>query len=251
MDEDVLIVIPTLNEAENLVELLEGIRAHVPGASVLIVDDGSPDGTAALARELGTRLGHIDVHERPRPLGLGSAYVEGFRRGLARGYRRLVSMDADLSHEPRYLPALVGKSEEADLVIGSRYLHGVSVVNWSLYRLAMSLGANVYARRVTGLPVRDCTSGFQCIRREVLEALDVSTLRFSGYSFLIDLKYRAYRLGFRLAEVPIVFTDRKFGFSKITQGEIWRSVWAVWAIRLGGTRQRRRAPGTLAPPPAG
>ena len=232
MDEDVLIVIPTLNEAENLVELLEGIRAHVPGASVLIVDDGSPDGTAALARELGTRLGHIDVLERPRPLGLGSAYVEGFRRGLARGYRRLVSMDADLSHEPRYL-------------------HGVSVVNWSLYRLAMSLGANVYARRVTGLPVRDCTSGFQCIRREVLESLDVSTLRFSGYSFLIDLKYRAYRLGFRLAEVPIVFTDRKFGFSKITQGEIWRSVWAVWAIRLGGTRQRRRAPGTLAPPPAG
>ena len=239
MAHDLLIVIPTLNEAENLTELLEGIRAHAPAARVLIVDDGSPDGTARLARELGERLGGIEVLERGRPLGLGSAYVEGFGRGLAQGCRRLVTMDADLSHEPRYLPALIAGTETADLVVGSRYMRGVSVVNWSLYRLAMSLGANTYARRVTGLPVRDCTSGFQCIRREVLEAIDVSTLRFSGYSFLIDLKYRAHRLGFRLAEVPIVFTDRKFGFSKITRREIWRSVWAVWAIRLARVAHRR------------
>jgi dolichol-phosphate mannosyltransferase len=150
-------------------------------------------------------------------------------------------MDADLSHEPRYLPALDAAAADGDLVIGSRYLHGVSVVNWSLRRLAMSVFANAYARRITGLPVRDCTSGFQCIRREVLEAIQVDSLRFSGYSFLIELKYRAFRAGFRLVEAPIVFTDRRFGLSKITRREVLRSVWAVWALRLGsvGADQRR------------
>ena len=229
---ETLVVVPTYNECENLEELLGQIRLHVPAADVLIVDDGSPDGTAEAARALGERLGGVDVLQRGRRLGLGSAYREGFRRGLERGYRRLVSMDADLSHEPRYLPALLAASERADLVIGSRYLHGVSVVNWSLKRLALSVGANAYARRITGLPVRDCSSGFQCIRREVLEAIDINTLRFSGYSFLIEVKYRAFRRGFRLAEVPIVFIDRKFGQSKITRREIFRSVWAVWAMRL-------------------
>jgi dolichol-phosphate mannosyltransferase len=233
MTRDTLVVIPTLNEHDNIVELLEGIRTHLPGADVLVVDDASPDGTADLAEDVGRRLGQVEVLRRPGRLGIGSAYVEGFRRGLARGFRFLVSMDADLSHEPRYLPALRAAADGADLVIGSRYLHGVSVVNWSLRRLVMSVGANAYARGITRLPVHDCTSGFQCIRREVLEAIGVDRLRFSGYSFLIDLKYRAYRRGFRLAEVPIVFTDRKSGQSKITRREVLRSVWAVWAMRFG------------------
>jgi dolichol-phosphate mannosyltransferase len=233
MAPDSLIVIPTYNERENVGELLEGIRTHLPQADVLLVDDGSPDGTAAEAEAIGRRLGRIEVLRRAGRLGIGSAYVEGFRHGLARGYRHLFSMDADLSHEPRYLPVLRAAAENADLVIGSRYLHGVSVVNWSLQRLAMSVFANAYARRITGLPARDCSSGFQCIRGTVLETIGVEHLRFSGYSFLIELKYRAFRAGFRLLEVPIVFTDRKFGQSKITQREVLRSVWAVWALRFG------------------
>ena len=230
---DALVVVPTLNESENIRELLEGIRALEPAVDVLVVDDASPDGTADVVQDVGARLGGIEVLRRPERLGIGSAYVAGFRHGLERGYHFLFTMDADLSHEPRYLPALLGRAASADLVVGSRYLHGVSVVNWSLKRLALSVGANAYARRITGLPVRDCSSGFQCIRREVLEAIDINTLRFSGYSFLIEVKYRAFRRGFRLAEVPIVFIDRKFGQSKITRGEIFRSVWAVWAMHLG------------------
>ena len=229
---ETLVVVPTYNECENLEELLGQIRLHVPAADVLIVDDGSPDGTADAARALGERLGGVDVLQRGRRLGLGSAYREGFRRGLEHGYRRLVSMDADLSHEPRYLPALLAASETADLVIGSRYLHGVSVVNWSLKRLALSVAANAYARVVTGLPVRDCTSGFQCFRREVLEAIDVARLHFSGYAFLIEVKYRSHRHGFRLAEVPIIFVDRRFGVTKNSIANIAQSAWAVWAMRL-------------------
>ena len=230
---EALVVIPTFNESENIRELLEGIRAQEPAADVLVVDDASPDGTADVVQQIGARLGGVEVLRRPGRFGIGSAYVAGFRYGLERGHRFLFTMDADLSHEPRYLPALLARAADADLVVGSRYLHGVSVVNWSLKRLALSVGANAYARRVTGLPVRDCSSGFQCIRREVLEAIDIGTLRFSGYSFLIEVKYRAFRHGFQLAEVPIVFIDRKFGQSKITRQEIFRSVWAVWAMRLG------------------
>jgi dolichol-phosphate mannosyltransferase len=228
-----LVVVPTYNERENLRELLAGIREHAPGAGVLLVDDGSPDGTAEEAQALGRELGAIEVLQRGRRLGIGSAYREGFARGLASGYRRFVSMDADLSHEPRYLPALLAASERADVVIGSRYLRGVSVVNWSLKRLVLSVAANGYARAVTGLPVRDCTSGFQCFRREVLEAIDVERLRFNGYAFLIELKYKAYRRGFRLSEVPIIFIDRRFGMSKLGLSNVAQSGWAVWALRLG------------------
>lgn len=232
-ERDVLVVVPTYNERENLRELLAGIREHAPGAGVLLVDDGSPDGTAEEAQALGRELGAIEVLQRGRRLGIGSAYREGFARGLASGYRRFVSMDADLSHEPRYLPALLAASERADVVIGSRYLRGVSVVNWSLKRLVLSVAANGYARAVTGLPVRDCTSGFQCFRREVLEAIDVERLRFNGYAFLIELKYKAYRRGFRLSEVPIIFIDRRFGMSKLGLSNVAQSGWAVWALRLG------------------
>jgi dolichol-phosphate mannosyltransferase len=232
-ERDTLVVVPTFNERENLAELCEGVRTHAPQADMLIVDDASPDGTAELAATLGTRLGRIDVLRRATRLGIGSAYREGFRAGLARGYRRLVSMDADLSHEPRYLPSLVAATERADVAIGSRYLRGISVVNWSLQRLAVSVAGNAYARSITGLPVRDCTSGFQCFRREVLEAIEVERLRFSGYAFLIEIKYRAHRRGFRLEEVPIVFVERRSGLSKNGLRTAFGSLWAVWALRLG------------------
>ena len=232
-ERDTLVVVPTFNERENLAELCEGIRTHVPRADVLIVDDASPDGTADLVTVLGARLGHIDVLRRGGRRGIGSAYREGFRVGLAHGYRRFVSMDADLSHEPRYLPSLLAATEHSDMAIGSRHLRGISVVNWNLQRLALSVAANAYARSVTGLPVRDCTSGFQCFRREVLEAIDVERLRFNGYAVLIEIKYRAYRQGFRLEEVPIIFVERRWGLSKNGLGNAFRSLWAVWALRLG------------------
>ena len=228
-----LVIVPTLNERDNLPELAAAILAQPVGAELLVVDDNSPDGTGAVADELAAREPRIHVHHRPARLGIGSAYVEGFQRALREGFDRVVTMDADWSHDPTYLPALVGPSDRFDLVVGSRYLHGISVVNWSLARLALSSAGNAYVRAITRLPLRDCTSGFQCIRREVLEAIGVERLKLSGYSFLIEVKYRAFRRGFRLREAPIVFTDRKFGYSKITQREILRSVWAVWALRLG------------------
>jgi len=232
-DRDVLIVVPTYNERANLRELVEGIRTHVPAADVLVVDDASPDGTAALARELGATLGGVDVLARPGRQGIGSAYRDGFREGLARGYRRLVSMDADLSHEPHYLPELIAATDEADVAVGSRYLHGVSVVNWTLDRLALSVGANAYARAITGMPVRDCTSGFQCFRREVLETIGVDGLRFDDYAFLIEVKYRAFRRGFRFKEIPIIFVERREGESKNGLRTVIRTGIAVWVLRLG------------------
>lgn len=230
---DVLVIVPTFNERENLAELFEGIRAHAPSADVLVVDDASPDGTADEAAAFGARLGRIDVLRRSGRRGIGSAYRDGFRAGLDRGYRRLVTMDGDLSHEPRYLPGLLAAAEDADVGVGSRYLHGISVVNWDWKRLTLSVLGNSYVRAITGLPVRDCTSGFQCFRREVLEAIDVDRLRFANYSFLVELKYRAHRRGFRFREVPIVFVDRRFGSSKLGMRHVVQSVWAPWAMRLG------------------
>lgn len=231
---DVLVLLPTYNERRNLTEMVKGIRAHAPQADILVVDDGSPDGTADLAMELGREHGGVDVLQRGQRLGIGSAYRDGFRVGLERGYQRLVTMDADLSHDPRYLPDLIGATErDADVAIGSRYLRGISVVNWDLKRLVLSVFANSYARTVTGMSVRDCTSGFQCFRRDVIAAIDPERLRFRGYSFLVELKYRAARRNFRLVEVPIIFIDRRFGSSKLGPQHVLQSMWAVWAMRFG------------------
>lgn len=230
-ERDVLIVLPTYNERQNLEELLTGIRTHAPAAHVLVVDDASPDGTADAAAALGTRLGDVEVMRRRGRLGIGSAYRDGFLFGLERGYARLVTMDADLSHEPSYLPGLIAATDDADFAIGSRYLQGVSVVNWSLERLALSVAGNAYARRITRLPVRDCTSGFQCIRRDVLEKI-APALRFDGYSFLIECKYRAFRHGCRFREIPIVFVERRSGVSKNGLPNAFRTLGAVWALRL-------------------
>jgi len=223
----ILIVIPTYKERENLETLFTSIREHQPEADILVVDDASPDGTADYAESLGARIGRVCVMRRAGRFGIGSAYRDGFRRGLEQGYERLVSMDGDLSHDPRYLPDLVRLTESADVAIGSRYVHGISVVNWDLKRLALSVGGNRYARLVTGLPVRDCTSGFQCFRREVLERVGVARLRSNGYAFLVELKFLAHRFGFRLRELPIIFIDRRFGLSKNGVRTIFSSMWTV------------------------
>ena len=227
-----LVVVPTYGERDNLETLFGGIRLYRPDADILVVDDDSPDGTADWAEELGARLGRISVLRRRGRLGIGSAYREGFRRGLEEGYDRLVSMDADLSHDPQYLPGLVELTETADVAIGSRYVHGISVVNWDLKRLALSVGGNSYTRLVTGLRVRDCTSGFQCFRRQVLERIDVGQLRSNGYAFLVELKFLAHRRGFRLAELPIIFIERRFGQSKNGLATVFRSMWTVSTLPL-------------------
>jgi dolichol-phosphate mannosyltransferase len=228
-----LVITPTYNERENLEKLCEAVLSQPVEADYLVVDDNSPDGTGDLADELARRTGRVKVLHRPAKLGLGTAYVEAFRLALADGYDAACSMDGDFSHDPSYLPLMAETARRADLVIGSRYLHGISVVNWDLKRLILSQVANSYARLVTGMPFRDCTSGFQCLTRRALEALPLDRIRTGGYSFLIELKYRIVRSGLTGVEVPIVFTDRRLGVSKISQGEILRSMVTPWRLRLG------------------
>jgi dolichol-phosphate mannosyltransferase len=229
----VIVIVPTLNERENLPSLAAAVFAQPVGADLLVVDDNSPDGTGALADEMAAREPRLRVLHRPGPLGIGSAYVEGFRDALARGYDAVVTMDADWSHDPAYLPALVAGADRHDLVVGSRYLQGISVINWSLARLALSTAGNSYVRAITRLPLRDCTSGFQCIRRRALEAIGLEHVRSNGYSFLVELKYRIARHGFSLTEIPIVFTQRRHGRTKMTRKEILLSLLNVWKLRLG------------------
>ena len=227
------VIVPTLNERENLPSLAEAIFAQPVNADLLIVDDNSPDGTGEIAEELGRKTGRLAVLHRPRRLGIGSAYVAGFQQSLRDGYDAVVTMDADWSHDPSYLPALAAPAADHDLVIGSRYLHGISVVNWTLARLILSQGGNAYVRAVTGLPLRDCTSGFQCIRRTALEGIGLDKIRTNGYSFLVELKYRIFRRGFSLVEVPIVFTQRRHGRTKMTRKEYFLSLLTAWKLRLG------------------
>ena len=226
-------VVPTYNERESIVQLLDAVSAADVDCDVLVVDDNSPDGTGRLVEDVGATRPGVQVLHRPRRLGLGSAYVDGFRRILDQGYDHIFSMDADLSHDPRYLSEFLNAAADLDVVVGSRYMTGVSVVNWPIWRLALSVSANAYARVVTGLPIRDCTSGFQCFRVDVLRRIHLKAIRTNGYSFLIELKYRAVRAGFRLGEIPIIFVDRRAGTSKITRREIYASITTVWKLRLG------------------
>lgn len=227
-----LVILPTYNEIQNLAEITPSILNQDRSLDVLVVDDASPDGTGDLAEELSDRSERISVLHREGKLGLGTAYLRGFEWGLERGYERLIEMDADLSHDPCYLPDLLEASSDAEVVTGSRYLEGVNVVNWPMSRLLLSYFANKYARWVTGLPVTDATSGFKCFRREVLEAIDFSEVRSSGYAFQIEMSFRAWRLGFRVREIPIVFVDRDAGESKMSGAIVREAVWRVWAFRL-------------------
>jgi dolichol-phosphate mannosyltransferase len=196
------------------------------------VDDGSPDGTGKLADGLAAENGRVEVLHREKKLGLGTAYKAGFKWALEREYDLIFEMDADFSHDPQSLPEFVSAVEDADVVLGSRYLHGVTVVNWPIQRLVLSYCANVYTRVVTGLPVRDATGGFKCFRRRVLEAVDLDRVRSDGYSFQIEMSLRAFKLGFRIREIPILFTDRRVGISKMSRKIIWEAAWMVWRLRL-------------------
>ena len=235
----VLVVIPTYNERENLEPVLARLHAAVPEADVLVVDDGSPDGTGALADRLAAADRRVCVLHRTEKAGLGAAYVAGFRWALAREYALVFEMDADFSHDPAHLREFLAAADGADLVLGSRYQNGkVTVVNWPIARLILSYSANVYARAVTGLPVFDATGGFKCFRREVLAAIDLEDVRSNGYAFQIEMSFRAWRQGFRLAELPIVFVDRTEGESKMSKRIVREAVWMVWRLRWWAIRGR-------------
>jgi dolichol-phosphate mannosyltransferase len=228
---DALVIIPTYNERDNVPRLVPEILARDPRLEVLIVDDGSPDGTGALADAMAATDSRIHVLHRPSKMGLGTAYIAGFEYAIAHGYALAFEMDADFSHDPRHLPEFLANMEELDLVIGSRYLRGVTVVNWPMGRLLLSYLANKYARWVTGLPFNDLTSGFKCYRRAVLETLDLSAIRSNGYSFQIETTFRSWHAGFKIGEMPIVFVDRDVGSSKMNRKIVWEAIWMVWRMR--------------------
>lgn len=229
-----LVIIPTYNERENIEALIRAILSLPLDLEVVVVDDHSPDGTGEIVDRMAAADPRIHVIHRPAKLGLGTAYVAGFRFGRARGYDRLLTMDADFSHHPAHLPDLLARSREADLVIGSRYAPGGEVIDSPWYRRLLSRGANGFARLVLGLTPRDVTTGFRCYRPQVLEAIAPETIRAEGYAFLIEITYRAQRAGFRIAEVPIRFQDRRYGRSKISRREIWRALGTV--LRLARDR---------------
>ncbi len=228
-----LVILPTYNEVGNLTAIVPAILATDPRLDILVIDDSSPDGTGQLAEELAAGEPRIRVLHREGKLGLGSAYVTGFQHGLERGYDYLFEMDADGSHHAEYLVDLLAAVQSgADLAIGSRYVRGVNVINWPMSRLLLSYYANKYARWITGLPLSDSTSGFKCFRREVLEAIDLEKVGSTGYTFQIEMDFRAWKKGFKLVEVPIIFTDRSEGESKMSGAIVREAVWRVWALRL-------------------
>lgn len=224
-----------------MLSLIEQVLPIDAALHVLVVDDSSPDGTGDLVEEYGRKEPRVSVLRRPGKMGLGTAYVAGFRRALADGADLVLEMDADHSHDPRHLPALLAAAETHDVVLGSRYLHGVNVVNWPLSRLILSKFANMYARFVTGVPVCDLTGGYKCFRRVVLEGIELERIRSDGYAFQIELTWMAWRLGYRITEVPIIFWERQAGASKLSRRIIWEALWLVWRLRLGPAPRLRRA----------
>ena len=228
----ILIITPTYNERENIEILLARLPEIVPKAHVLVVDDNSPDGTGRYVKERAAAASWIHLLERPGKQGLGTAYCAGFAWALSRSYDIIIQMDADLSHDPVQIPEMLNLIQYNDLVIGSRYIKGVNVVNWPLSRLILSWSANIYARVITGVPVWDLTGGYKCWRREVLDNLNIATLESEGYSFQIETTFRAYTLGYRIKETPIVFVDRTIGDSKMSKGIIFEAVWMVIRLKL-------------------
>lgn len=230
--ERAIVIVPTYNERENIARLIETVLAEDMRLQVLVVDDGSPDGTGDIVESIANSTQRVHLLRRPKKLGLGTAYVAGFRWGLERGYDYLFEMDADFSHDPSHLREFLRAIQDADLVLGSRYRDGrVSVVNWPISRLILSYFANVYARFVTGLPVWDGTGGFKCFRRQVLESIDLNQVRSNGYAFQIEMSFRAWKRDYRIVEIPIVFVDRTEGTSKMSKAIVREAVWMVWRLR--------------------
>lgn len=228
-----LVVVPTYNEALNIEALLAAILAQGREFDVLVVDDNSPDGTGNLVAATAAQTPRVQLLRRPSKLGLGSAYLSGFRYGLEQRYRFICEMDADFSHQPRYLPQLLACAEhEADIVIGSRNVPGGRVENWSPIRQAISKGGSLYARTLLGMPVRDCTGGFKCFRAEVLRQIDLDAIRSNGYAFQIEVNYRCHQAGFHIREIPIMFPDRVAGHSKMSRRIVAEAALMVWRLRL-------------------
>ena len=228
----VLVVVPTYNERGNLEELAPRVLSQLPDVELLVVDDGSPDGTGEYADGLAVQDSRGHVLHRPEKMGLGSAYVLGFKHALGTPADLIVQMDADFSHDPDVIPDLVAAAADHDVVVGSRYITGANVVNWPLRRLFLSYFANVYTHIITGLPLRDSTGGFKCFRRNVLESIDLNAIRSDGYSFQIEVNFRCWRKGFSMREIPIIFVDRHSGTSKMSRRIVWEATWMVWRLRF-------------------
>lgn len=236
---DALVVIPTYNERDNIERVIRALLALPAGLGVLVVDDDSPDGTGRIVDEIRAREPRVHVIHRSGKFGLGTAYIAGFKWALANTDARFIfEMDADFSHNPDAIPRFLDRIRDADLVIGSRYVEGVTVVNWPLSRLILSISANIYTRIVTGMPLHDATGGFKCFRREVLMALPLDQIKSDGYSFQIEVNYHAWKRKFRIVEMPIVFTDRLVGASKMSRRIIWEAAFMVWKLRFASMRRR-------------
>ena len=239
MAERALVIVPTYNEKQNITRIIASVLAQDPRLEILVVDDGSPDGTGAIVDEIAARDTRVHILHRPKKLGLGTAYLAGFKWALERDYVYIFEMDADFSHDPAHLPSFLEEIVNADLVLGSRYRGGkVTVVNWPMTRLLLSYFANIYARTVTGLQLADATGGFKCFRREVLQAIDLDDVRSNGYAFQIEMSFRAWKKGFRIVEIPIVFVDRSEGESKMSKKIVREAVWMVWRLRWWAIRGR-------------
>ncbi len=231
-NERALVIVPTYNERENIARLIDAVLSKDPRLEILVVDDGSPDGTGDIVEGIIAESSRVHILRRPRKMGLGTAYVAGFQWALERAYDLVFEMDADFSHDPAHLPDFLHAIERADLVIGSRYRQGkVTIVNWPISRLLLSYTANVYARFVTRLPIWDTTAGFKCFRIAVLEAVDLNKVVSNGYAFQIEMHFRAWKKGFRLVEIPIVFVDRTEGQSKMSKAIVREAFWVVWRLR--------------------
>jgi len=233
-----LVVTPTYNEAENIEKLIAEVFAQGEGIDILIVDDNSPDGTGDIVENLQSGNSRIHLLRRPSKMGLGTAYVAGFKFALDRGYDFIFEMDADFSHNPKEIPNFLSRMKECDVTLGSRYRNGVRVVNWPIRRLILSYSANLYTRIITGLPVRDATSGYKCFKRNVLESIDLDKVRSNGYAFQIEMIFLAWKKGFRVCELPIIFVDRRSGVSKMSRRIVYEAAFMVWKLKLRSILKR-------------
>ncbi len=232
MQEKSIIIIPTYNELENIRRIIPDILGRYDEVDVLIVDDNSPDGTGVFVEQLANGSNRIKLIKRPSKMGLGTAYIQGFKFALQNGYEYIFEMDADYSHDPKEIKNFLDNIKNCDLVLGSRYKTGVNVVNWPMRRLMLSYFANGYTRFVTGLPVRDATGGFKCFRRKVLESIDLDSVKSNGYAFQIEMTFKAFKKGFRIVEIPIIFIDRFQGSSKMSKKIVREAVLMVWKLRI-------------------
>ncbi len=232
MIEKSLIIIPTYNELDNIRKLIPDILGRYENVDILVVDDNSPDGTGAYVESLNSQTDRVKLIKRPYKMGLGTAYIQGFKYALQNGYEYIFEMDADYSHDPKEIKNFFEAIKENDLVLGSRYKTGVNVINWPMRRLMLSYFANGYTRFITGLPVRDATGGFKCFRRKVLEAINLDEVKSNGYAFQIEMTFKAYKKGFRIAEIPIIFIDRYQGTSKMSKRIVREAIFMVWKLRI-------------------